>query len=59
MEVKEKAMDEILRLQPFVEWSSPNLAALSIDESLSQKLADILQALENQGVLQYETGRNK
>ena len=52
-------MDEIQRLQPFVEWSSPNLAALSIDESLGQKLSDILQMLENEGVLQYETGRRK
>ena len=58
-EVKEKAMDEIQRLQPFVEWSSPNLAALSIDESLGPKLSDILQSLENEGALQYEAGRRK
>lgn len=59
VEVKEKAMDEIQRLRPFVEWSSPNLVALSIDGSLGQELSNILQLLENEGVLQYEAGSHK
>ena len=42
-----------------MEWSSPNLVALSIHDSLSQELANVLQPLEDEGALQYETGLTK
>lgn len=58
-DVKKKSMDEVQRLDPFVEWSSPNLVALSIHDSLSQELANVIQSLEDEGALQYEAGLTK
>ena len=50
---------EIEAFKPLMEWSSENLLALSAsDEAAAQKLADHLQAQEEQGVLSYETGRS-
>jgi hypothetical protein len=43
---------------PLMEWSSENLLALSIAEAEAQGLADYLHMLEQQGLIQYETGRS-
>ena len=49
---------EIEAMTPLLEWSSENLLALSArDETEAQKIADYLQAREEQGLLQYENGR--
>jgi hypothetical protein len=51
---------EIETLKPLMEWASENLLALSAsDGPEAQKIADYLQAREEQGVLHYETGRTK
>lgn len=48
---------EIEAMKPLMEWSSENLLALSVTEAEAQQLADYLQLRENEGLLQYETGR--
>ncbi|MEO8058662.1 MAG: DUF4265 domain-containing protein [Burkholderiales bacterium] len=51
---------EIEAMKPLMEWSSENLLALSArDEVEAKKIADYLQAREEQGLLQYETGRTR
>lgn len=50
---------EIEALTPLMEWSSENLLALSVPEAEAQRLADHLRLRENNGLLQYETGRSR
>lgn len=41
-----------------VEWSSPRLFAVDADNHINaQEIANLLQQMEAQGVLVYETGR--
>ncbi|NJI60151.1 DUF4265 domain-containing protein [Microbacterium oxydans] len=41
-----------------VEWSSPRLFAVDADNSIkAQEIANLLQQMEEQGLLVYETGR--
>lgn len=47
----------IEEMRPLMEWSSDNFLALSVPEAEAQCLADYLQNHENEGLLQYETGR--
>ena len=55
---REALVREIEAMKPLFEWSSENLLALSApDGAEAQKVADYLQAREEQGLLQYETGR--
>ena len=54
---RQKLVREIEEIKPLMEWSSENLLALSTSEAGAQELADYLQARENEGLLQYETGR--
>lgn len=49
---------EIEAMKPLMEWSSENLLALSVPEVEAQRIADYLQIRENEGLLQYETGRS-
>lgn len=49
---------EIEAMKPLMEWSSENLLALSVPAAEAQQLADHLQLRENEGLLQYETGRS-
>jgi hypothetical protein len=49
---------EIEAMKPQMEWSSENLLALSVMETEAQLLADNLQIRENEGLLQYESGRS-
>lgn len=55
---RQNLVREIEAMNLSLEWSSANLLALSVQEGESQKLADYLQLRENEGVLQYETGRS-
>jgi hypothetical protein len=48
---------EIEAMKPLMEWSSENLLALSVPEVEAQRMAGYLQLRENEGILQYETGR--
>jgi len=48
---------QIEGMMVLMEWSSENLLALSVPESEAQRIADHLQLRENEGLLQYETGR--
>lgn len=51
-------MLEIEAMNPLMEWSSENLLALSVfDGTEAQRMANYLQAREEQGLLKYETGR--
>jgi hypothetical protein len=55
---REALVREIEAMKPLMEWSSENLLALSAsDEAEAQRIADYLQAGEERGLLQYETGR--
>lgn len=55
---REALMREIEAMKPLKEWSSENLLALSLSgEAEAQRIADYLQAREEQGLLQYEAGR--
>ena len=45
-------------MRPLMEWSSENLLALSAPEAEALRLADHLHSREQQGLLQYETGRS-
>lgn len=55
---RQELVREIEAMKPLMEWSSDNLLALSVpDGTEAQKLADYLQAREEEGLLQYETGR--
>jgi len=55
---REALVREIEAMKPSMEWSSENLLALSAsDEAEAQRIADYLQANEEKGLLQYETGR--
>lgn len=49
---------EMEAMKVLMEWSSANLLALSAPEAEAQRLADYLHARENEGLLQYETGRS-
>lgn len=49
---------EIEAMKLYLEWSSANLLALSVFDGEAKQLADYLQLLENEGELQYETGRS-
>jgi hypothetical protein len=49
---------EIAAMKPLMEWSSENLLALSVPVAEAQQLGDYLQLRENEGLLQYETGRS-
>lgn len=55
---RQNLVSEIEVLKPLTEWSSENLLALSVPEDQAQHLADYLQLRENEGLLQYETGRS-
>ncbi len=55
---RQNLVSEIEAMKLSLEWSSANLLALSVMEGESQQLADYLQLRENEGVLQYETGRS-
>lgn len=56
---REELVREIGEANPLMEWSSENLLALSVPEGVeAQRLADYLHAKEQQGLLQYETGRS-
>jgi len=56
--MRQGLVSEIKAMKPLMEWSSENLLALSVpDGAEAQKVADYLQAREEQGLLQYETGR--
>ena len=55
---RQNLVGEIEAMKPLMEWSSENLLALSVPEAESQQLADYLQLRENEGLLQYETGRS-
>ena len=58
MTMREALVREMEAMKPLMEWSSENLLALSAADGLeAQKVADYLQAREEQGLLQYETGR--
>lgn len=58
MAMREELVREVEAMKPLMEWSSENLLALSISDGVeAQKVADYLQAREEQGLLQYETGR--
>lgn len=55
---REALVREIEAMKPLMEWSTENLLALSLsDDAEAQSIADYLQAREEQGLLQYETGR--
>lgn len=57
-EIRQVLVREIEAIKPFMEWSSENLLALSATGNEAQRLADLLQLRENEGLLQYETGRS-
>jgi hypothetical protein len=54
---RQESAREIEAMKPLMEWSSENLLALSVPEAEAQRLADYLYSREQQGLLQYETGR--
>ncbi|WP_213766658.1 DUF4265 domain-containing protein [Caballeronia sp. dw_19] len=55
---QEALVREIEAMKPLMEWSSENLLALSISgDAEAQSIANYLQAGEEKGLLQYETGR--
>lgn len=49
---------EIEQMNLLMEWSSGNLLAVSAQKPDAQRVADYLQLRENEGLLQYEAGRN-
>jgi hypothetical protein len=55
---RQAMVQEIVARTPVVEWSSEHLLALSVADSEAQGLADLLHLRENEGRLQYETGRS-
>jgi hypothetical protein len=55
---RQELVSEIEAMKPQMEWSSENLLALSVMEAEAQLLADKLQFRENEGLLQYESGRS-
>lgn len=55
---RQELVREIEAMKPLMEWSSENLLALSVPEAEAQQLADYLHSREQQGLLQYETGRS-
>lgn len=55
---RQDLVHEIEAMKPLMEWSSHNLLALSLTEAEAQQMADYLQLRENEGLLQYETGRS-
>lgn len=56
--IRDKLIREIETMRPLMEWSSENLLALSAPEAEALRLADHLHSREQQGLLQYETGRS-
>ena len=54
---RQDVVREIEEMKPLMEWSSENLLALSVPEVDAQRMADYLQRREDEGALQYETGR--
>lgn len=55
---RQELAQEIEAMKPLMEWSSENLLALSAPEAEVQRFADYLHSREQQGLLQYETGRS-
>lgn len=56
--IRDALVPEIETMNPLMEWSSENLLALSVsDGTEAQRMADYLQAREEQGLLQYEAVR--
>lgn len=55
---RDEIIKKIEEMNALMEWSSANLLAISIQESYAQQLADYLHTCEQQGLLQYETGRD-
>lgn len=55
---RQDLVQDIEAMKPLMEWSSENLLALSVPEAEAQRMADYLQLRENEGLLQYETGRS-
>lgn len=51
-------INQIKALNPFMEWSSENLLALSVSEEEAQKFANQLEKWDQQGLIRYETGRS-
>lgn len=56
--VRNDVIRQIEAMDPLMEWSSDNLLALSVAEAEAQRLADHLNQREQEGLLQYETGRS-
>ncbi|MDP3871746.1 MAG: DUF4265 domain-containing protein [Methyloversatilis sp.] len=54
---RQELLNEITAMSPLMEWSSENLLALSVTQANAPLIADYLQLRENEGRLQYETGR--
>jgi hypothetical protein len=55
---RQNLVREIEAITLLMEWSSENLLAVSVPEAKARHFADYLQLRENEGVLQYETGRS-
>lgn len=55
---RQNLVREIEAIKPLMEWSSENLLALSVPQAKAQHLADCLRLQEDEGRLQYETGRS-
>lgn len=55
-EVRQEIVKEIVSMGPLMEWSSENLLALSVSSDEVQRFANFLHRLEQQSLLQYETG---
>lgn len=54
---RESTVEALRALGAQVEWSSPSLLAVDVEEPSAQKVADALQELERQERLVYETGK--
>ena len=55
---REDVATELVSLGAAIEWSSPNLLAVdAADATTAKRIAEALQVYENQGGLEYETGR--
>lgn len=56
-EIKQKIVKELVEKKILLEWSSQNLLALNVStEDNVKSIANYLNAREQQGLLQYETG---
>lgn len=54
---RDSTVQALQELGALVEWSSPSLLAVDIDGASAQKVADLLNELEKQERLVYETGK--